>query len=136
MSAFGGVICLNRPVDRELAEAVTGQFAELVFAPHFDEAALEVFAAKPNLRVLEDDERRAISPSSPRSSRSSAAFSSRIETSTSRSAATWRSSTRRRPTEQEWSEMLFALEGVQARALQRDRPREGARAPSGSARGR
>ena len=33
LSAFGGVICLNRAVDRELAEAIVDQFAELVFAP-------------------------------------------------------------------------------------------------------
>jgi len=54
------VICFNGRVDSELAEAVTGQFAELVFAPGYDAGALDAFAAKANLRVLEDDERSAM----------------------------------------------------------------------------
>src|SRR3954453_4770239 len=59
-SAFGGVICLNRPVDEDLAAALAGQFAEVVDAPRFTEAAVEVLARKPNLRILEDGERRRV----------------------------------------------------------------------------
>jgi phosphoribosylaminoimidazolecarboxamide formyltransferase / IMP cyclohydrolase len=58
MSAFGGVICINRPVDRELAEALVQQFVEVLFAPGYDEDALEVLQSKPNMRILEDRERR------------------------------------------------------------------------------
>jgi len=58
MSAFGGIIAVNRPVDRALAEAITEQFAEVVFAPGYDAEALAVLGGKPNLRVLEDTERR------------------------------------------------------------------------------
>ena len=58
MSAFGGIIAVNRPVDRALAEAITEQFAEVVFAPGYSAEALEVLGAKQNLRVLEDTERR------------------------------------------------------------------------------
>lgn len=53
VSAFGGVIAANRPVDRAFAEAVVEQFAEVVIAPEFSKEALEVFAGKKNLRVLE-----------------------------------------------------------------------------------
>ncbi len=53
MSAFGGVIAANREIDSAFAEAVVEQFAEVVIAPAFDEAAREVFATKKNLRVLE-----------------------------------------------------------------------------------
>ncbi len=53
VSAFGGVIAANRPVGRPFAEAVVEQFAEVVIAPAFDEDAVEVFARKKNLRVLE-----------------------------------------------------------------------------------
>jgi phosphoribosylaminoimidazolecarboxamide formyltransferase/IMP cyclohydrolase len=53
VSAFGGVIAANRPVDRDFAEAVTGQFAEVVIAPSIDDGARQVFAKKKNLRVLE-----------------------------------------------------------------------------------
>ncbi len=55
VSAFGGVIAANRPVDRVFAEAVVEQFAEVVIAPVFDAGALEVFSKKKNLRVLESD---------------------------------------------------------------------------------
>lgn len=53
VSAFGGVIAANRPVDRAFAEAVVEQFAELVIAPGYDQEALAAFSRKKNLRVLE-----------------------------------------------------------------------------------
>jgi phosphoribosylaminoimidazolecarboxamide formyltransferase/IMP cyclohydrolase len=53
VSAFGGVIAANRPVDREFAEAVIEEFAELVVAPGYLDGADEVFGRKKNLRVLE-----------------------------------------------------------------------------------
>lgn len=58
MSAFGGIIVLNRRVDREAADAIVQQFVEVLFAPGFDDGALEVLSQKPNLRILEDRERR------------------------------------------------------------------------------
>ena len=54
VSAFGGVVALTRPVDRAVAEALVSIFLEIVIAPGFDEAAREVLATKPNLRVLVD----------------------------------------------------------------------------------
>jgi phosphoribosylaminoimidazolecarboxamide formyltransferase/IMP cyclohydrolase len=53
VSAFGGVIAANRPVDGSFAEAVVEQFAEVVIAPGYDSTAREVLARKKNLRVLE-----------------------------------------------------------------------------------
>jgi len=53
VSAFGGVIVANREVDAAFAAAVVEQFAEVVVAPGFAPAALEIFAKKKNLRVLE-----------------------------------------------------------------------------------
>jgi phosphoribosylaminoimidazolecarboxamide formyltransferase/IMP cyclohydrolase len=52
VSAFGGIIAVNRPIDREAAEAMTQIFTEVVIAPDADEAAREVFARKKNLRLL------------------------------------------------------------------------------------
>jgi len=52
-SAFGGIIAFNRPVDVATAEAVSGQFLEVLLAPAYDGAALAVLAAKKNVRVLE-----------------------------------------------------------------------------------
>jgi phosphoribosylaminoimidazolecarboxamide formyltransferase/IMP cyclohydrolase len=51
-SAFGGIIAFNAPVDVETATAVASRFVEVVIAPAFDEGALAVFAAKPNVRLL------------------------------------------------------------------------------------
>ena len=52
VSAFGGIIALNRPIDEATARAITGIFTEVVIAPDADEAALAVFAGKRNLRLL------------------------------------------------------------------------------------
>ncbi len=54
-SAFGGIIAFNRPVDSATATALGGQFVEVVIAPAYDAAALERFAAKANVRVLQID---------------------------------------------------------------------------------
>jgi phosphoribosylaminoimidazolecarboxamide formyltransferase/IMP cyclohydrolase len=58
MSAYGGIVCFNRRVDRPLAEAIVDQFAEVVFAPGYDDDAVEVLSSKPNLRIMDDRERR------------------------------------------------------------------------------
>jgi phosphoribosylaminoimidazolecarboxamide formyltransferase / IMP cyclohydrolase len=53
VSAYGGVIALNRPVDRACAERLSGQFIEVLLAPAYDPAALEILTAKKNVRLLE-----------------------------------------------------------------------------------
>jgi phosphoribosylaminoimidazolecarboxamide formyltransferase / IMP cyclohydrolase len=58
VSAYGGVVVLNRRVDRETGAAIAEQFVEVLFAPGFDDGALEVLEQKPNVRILEDRERR------------------------------------------------------------------------------
>lgn len=52
VSAFGGIIAVNRALDEATAKAIAGIFTEVVVAPDADEAALAVFAAKKNLRLL------------------------------------------------------------------------------------
>ncbi|MEL6477892.1 MAG: bifunctional phosphoribosylaminoimidazolecarboxamide formyltransferase/IMP cyclohydrolase [Pseudomonadota bacterium] len=52
VSAFGGIVALNRPLDGPTAEAITEIFTEVVIAPGADAAARATFAAKPNLRLL------------------------------------------------------------------------------------
>src|SRR3546814_229786 len=51
-SAFGGIIAFNRPVDASTAEAVCGQFLEVLLAPGYTSEALALLAAKKNVRVL------------------------------------------------------------------------------------
>jgi phosphoribosylaminoimidazolecarboxamide formyltransferase/IMP cyclohydrolase len=52
VSAFGGIIAVNRPLDADAARAMTEIFTEVVIAPDADEAAREIFARKKNLRLL------------------------------------------------------------------------------------
>ncbi|MCC0055484.1 MAG: bifunctional phosphoribosylaminoimidazolecarboxamide formyltransferase/IMP cyclohydrolase [Rhodobiaceae bacterium] len=52
VSAFGGIVAANRPLDAAAAEAITGIFTEVVIAPGADDEALAIFAAKKNLRLL------------------------------------------------------------------------------------
>ncbi|HYM70716.1 MAG TPA: bifunctional phosphoribosylaminoimidazolecarboxamide formyltransferase/IMP cyclohydrolase [bacterium] len=53
VSAFGGVVALNRTVDGPTADALVETFLEAVIAPAFDEAARGVLSRKKNLRVME-----------------------------------------------------------------------------------
>jgi len=53
VSAYGGIVGLNRRIDKDTAEELVKIFLEAVIAPSVDADALEVLAAKPNLRVLE-----------------------------------------------------------------------------------
>jgi phosphoribosylaminoimidazolecarboxamide formyltransferase/IMP cyclohydrolase len=59
VSAYGGVVVLNRPVGASLGKALAAQFVEVVFAPGYEDAALEELSAKEKARVLLDGERRA-----------------------------------------------------------------------------
>ncbi|MEL6813641.1 MAG: bifunctional phosphoribosylaminoimidazolecarboxamide formyltransferase/IMP cyclohydrolase [Cyanobacteria bacterium J06598_3] len=52
ISAFGGIVALNRAIDAATAEALTGTFLECVVAPGCDEAAKEILSKKKNLRIL------------------------------------------------------------------------------------
>ena len=53
VSAFGGVIGVNHPIDAEAAEEMHKLFLEVIAAPSFDEAAKARFATKKNLRLVE-----------------------------------------------------------------------------------
>ena len=52
VSAFGGIVATNRPLDAATAEAITQIFTEVVVAPGADEEAQAIFAKKKNLRLL------------------------------------------------------------------------------------
>ncbi|MEL7144606.1 MAG: bifunctional phosphoribosylaminoimidazolecarboxamide formyltransferase/IMP cyclohydrolase, partial [Cyanobacteria bacterium J06573_11] len=52
ISAFGGIVALNQPIDEATAEALTGTFLECVVAPGCSEAAQTILSKKKNLRIL------------------------------------------------------------------------------------
>ncbi|HLV59799.1 MAG TPA: bifunctional phosphoribosylaminoimidazolecarboxamide formyltransferase/IMP cyclohydrolase, partial [Fredinandcohnia sp.] len=54
VSAFGGIVALNRTVDAEAARALSSIFLECVIAPGYDDDAREILAPKKNLRLLAD----------------------------------------------------------------------------------
>jgi phosphoribosylaminoimidazolecarboxamide formyltransferase / IMP cyclohydrolase len=62
VSAYGGVVALNRRVDGTLARALAEQFVEVLIAPGFSDDALAALHEKPATRILEDTERRGGTP--------------------------------------------------------------------------
>lgn len=52
LSAFGGVLAFNRPVNRAIAEILSKRFVEVLVAPGYDPEALEILRKKPNVRLL------------------------------------------------------------------------------------
>ncbi len=52
VSAFGGIVALNRPLDAEAAKAIVEVFTEVIIAPDASEEAIAIVAAKKNLRLL------------------------------------------------------------------------------------
>jgi phosphoribosylaminoimidazolecarboxamide formyltransferase / IMP cyclohydrolase len=59
LSAFGGVVALNREVDATLAEHLHETFIEVLIAPGYDDDALEILRQKEAVRIMEDGEKRA-----------------------------------------------------------------------------
>ena len=62
VSAFGGIVAFNRSVDADVAASVIEVFSEVIIAPDYDAAALEIFKSKKNLRVLRCTGTRADAP--------------------------------------------------------------------------
>ncbi|HEY7207482.1 MAG TPA: bifunctional phosphoribosylaminoimidazolecarboxamide formyltransferase/IMP cyclohydrolase [Gaiellaceae bacterium] len=62
VSAYGGVVVLTRAVPEALGARIAEQFVEVLFAPDYDDAALEQLRAKPATRILLDRERRKAAP--------------------------------------------------------------------------
>jgi phosphoribosylaminoimidazolecarboxamide formyltransferase/IMP cyclohydrolase len=66
VSAYGSVVCLNREIDKKVAEEIAGTFVEVLVAPSFSKDALAIMAKKENMRVFaippksESDEIRSI----------------------------------------------------------------------------
>lgn len=61
ISIFGGIVACNKEVDLQTAEQLSGIFLEIVIAPRFSEAALEILTKKKNIRLLElemDDDKK------------------------------------------------------------------------------
>ena len=106
-SAYGGIVCLNRPVDGPLAELIASRFCEVLFAPHFTEDALAVLAAKPNMRILEDNERRRFDIAERDLKRVMGGLLVQDRDIDLEDRTQMEVVTERKPSEAEWGEMLF-----------------------------
>jgi phosphoribosylaminoimidazolecarboxamide formyltransferase/IMP cyclohydrolase len=105
VSAFGGIVAINRVVPRSLAEALAPVFTEVVVAPGFDADALAVLTAKKNLRVIE-----AQPPTWPALDVRSIDGGLLVQTldRVSLDRSNWRVVTERAPSEAEWIDLELA----------------------------
>ena len=108
VSAFGGIIAVNRRLDRAAAEAIAGQFVEVLIAPDYDPAALDVMTERPNARVLQDEERRVPLTGDPAIRQVLGGLLVQDRDLDSEDRSEMQVVSERQPTEAEWSEMLFA----------------------------
>ena len=108
MSAFGGVFCFNRRVERPLAEKLNAMFVELVFAPGYDDEALEVLQRKENIRILEDAEKRRPEVAEEDMKRVRGGMLVQDRDVGPESRDEMQVVTRRRPSEAAWGELMFA----------------------------
>ena len=108
VSAFGGIVALNRAVDAAAAEHLAGLFLECVVAPAFEPAARERLAIKGNLRLLELDP-AAIAAAGGQQLRSllGGVLAQDLDNQSIDPAA-WQVVSQRQPSEAEWADLRFA----------------------------
>jgi phosphoribosylaminoimidazolecarboxamide formyltransferase / IMP cyclohydrolase len=111
-SAFGGVVVLNRDVDAALASRIAENFVELLFAPGYSEEALDALRAKPNVRIIEDSERRKPPPGERDMRKVMGGVMLQDGDTGLEERSEMEVVTERKPTEAEWGELLFAWKVV------------------------
>jgi phosphoribosylaminoimidazolecarboxamide formyltransferase/IMP cyclohydrolase len=106
VSAFGGILAFNRPLDVHTARAVAGQFAEVVIAPRVEPQALELLGQKPNVRVLEVP----LAPGAQAHDYKRVGGGLLVQTSDSRplERQAFKVVTRAAPSEAQWADLVFA----------------------------
>src|SRR4051794_14870578 len=108
VSAFGGIVCVNREVDVPLAKKLNSMFLELIFAPDYAEEALEILESKPNIRLLIDEERRHTSIAEVDLKRVRGGVLVQDRDADLELRDEMQVVTERKPSEEEWGELLFA----------------------------
>jgi phosphoribosylaminoimidazolecarboxamide formyltransferase / IMP cyclohydrolase len=105
VSAFGGIVAVNRPVPRQLAAALAPVFTEVVVAPSYDDDALATLTAKTNLRVLS-----APPPGPPRLELRPVDGGVLVQTPdpVTIDRSSWWIVTKSEPTDEQWSDLEFA----------------------------
>lgn len=112
VSAFGAVIAVNRPVTGALAARMIETKVDVLFAPSYDDAALETLASKPTTRVLEDRERRKTSPGERDLRRVLGGVLIQDRDNETEDRADMQVVSERSPDKKEWEDLLFAWRTV------------------------
>jgi phosphoribosylaminoimidazolecarboxamide formyltransferase / IMP cyclohydrolase len=108
VSAYGGVVVVNRPVDAELGEMLADTFVEVLCTPGYDEAALAALTRKPNTRILLNGDRRRTNPGERDVRRVVGGLLVQDRDAESEDRGRMTVVTGRTPTESEWGDLLFA----------------------------
>jgi len=108
MSAFGGVVCMNRPVDLELARLLSEQFVEVLFARGYEDGTVEILSQKPSTRILDDREQRTLDMIEPHVRQVMGGLLVQDRDADLEERSEMKVVTERRPTEAEWQELSFA----------------------------
>jgi phosphoribosylaminoimidazolecarboxamide formyltransferase / IMP cyclohydrolase len=108
VSAYGGVVVVNRPVEAGLGEMLAGTFVEVLCAPGYDDAALAALTVKPNTRILATGERRRRNPGERDLRRVVGGLLVQDRDAESEGRQAMTVVTDRSPTEPEWGDLLFA----------------------------
>jgi phosphoribosylaminoimidazolecarboxamide formyltransferase / IMP cyclohydrolase len=108
ISAFGGIVAVNREIDAPLATKLNSMFLELVFAPGYTAEALEILQTKPNVRLLVDEEQRGAPVAEFDMKRVRGGLLVQDRDADLELRDEMHVATDRKPTEEEWGELLFA----------------------------
>jgi phosphoribosylaminoimidazolecarboxamide formyltransferase / IMP cyclohydrolase len=108
VSAYGGVVVVNRTVDAALGEMLAGTFVEVLCAPGYDDAALAALTVKPNTRILRRSERRRRNPGERDLRRVIGGLLVQDRDVESEDRSQMKVVTKRAPTDAEWGDVLFA----------------------------
>jgi phosphoribosylaminoimidazolecarboxamide formyltransferase / IMP cyclohydrolase len=108
LSAFGGVIVLNRPVDRALAERVHENFVEVLLATGYEDGALELLRQKQALRILAEPEARSYEPRERDVKRVHGGLLVQDPDRVLEDRGSMSVVTQAQPSEEQWADLLFA----------------------------
>jgi phosphoribosylaminoimidazolecarboxamide formyltransferase/IMP cyclohydrolase len=108
VSAYGGVVALNRRVEAELAEQLAEQFVEVLIAPEYSDEAAEILRRKESTRILQDRERRGPAPGERDLRRVLGGLLVQDTDSDHEDRDTMDIATGRAPDEATWGDLLFA----------------------------
>jgi len=108
LSAFGGVIAFYQPIDVATAERLSEQFVEVLFAPSYEDGALDVLSRKPSIRILENEERRMMLAAEPDIKQVMGGLLVQDHDIELSDRTEMEIVTKRHPTDAEWRDLMFA----------------------------